>query len=78
MAYVTEDKCVKPIIKRLRLNQITPDQAREEIQALTLGETNKDKNGEIHLPKDRKTTDPAFLNWEIEEAIKPESGQDVA
>ncbi len=75
MAYVTEDKKVKPIIKKLRSGEIRAGQARAEIGALTLGDTNKDNDGKLHLPKGRKAADPAFLAWEIEEAIKAGSGQ---
>ena len=74
-AYITEDECVKRIIGQLRLKQITIKEARKGIRAITLEEANKDKDGEIHLSGGQDANDPAFLDWEIEEALKPESEQ---
>ena len=54
MAYVTEDKRVKPIIEELRHRRITALQAREQIKA---------------LPPE-PGHDFAFLEWEIDEAIE--------
>ena len=66
MTYVTENEDVIKIIERLRHKEITTLQARNEIQSLSLG----DVDGEDNIPKGRTASEPAFLDWEIEEAIK--------
>ena len=53
MAYVTEDKRVKPIIEDLRAGRITELQARKAIWALPA----------------EAGHDFAFLDWEVDEAI---------
>ncbi|MEK9724318.1 MAG: hypothetical protein VW405_12675 [Rhodospirillaceae bacterium] len=54
MPYITNDKPVKSIIEALRARQITAAQAREQIRAIP--------------PDPGKPF--AYLDWEIEEAIK--------
>lgn len=59
MAYVTEDKRVKPIIEDLRLGNITVLEARKKLWALP--------------PEDG--CDFALLGWEVDEAIKSAKGK---
>ncbi len=54
MAYVTEDKRVKPIVEKLRRGRITELEARKALWALPA----------------EPGRDFALLDWEVDEAIK--------